>query len=144
MTLEGASIAPAGPPHTYFGVARNLMPGIHVLAAASPPPSHALSFLCAHVLECALKAYQSRSGSDAALKDPNVRHDLNALWALANSNGLGVSASPTVWVDRLSGLHKSPYYLRYSTGVHGLVLPATEPMVGELTALLDQIQRVIP
>lgn len=128
ITLEPVTIAPAAPPHTYFGVAQSLMPGVKILAAASPPPALALALLCSHVLECLLKAYLSRDGSDAALKEPNIRHDLNALWALAFAQGLCVQESPPAWADCLSGLHKSPYYLRYSTGVHGIVSPGAEPM----------------
>lgn len=116
-----------------------MMPGVKVLAATSPPPALALALVAAHVLECSLKAYLSRDGSDAALKDPNVRHDLNALWALAFAQGLRISELPPNWADCLSGLHKSPYCLRYSTGVHGIVSPGPEPMASELAALLDAV-----
>jgi len=116
-----------------------MMLGVKVLAAASPPPALALALVAAHVLECSLKSYLSRDRSDAALKDPNVYHDLNALWAMSFAQGLGISESPPIWADYLSGLHKSPYYLRYSTGVHGIVSPSAEPMTSELAALLDTV-----
>lgn len=140
IALQPVTIAPAAPPHTYFGVAQSMMPGVKVLATASPPPALALALVAAHVLECMLKAYLSRDGSDAALKSPDVRHDLNALWAMAFAQGLRIPESPPSWVDCLSGLHKSPYHLRYSTGVHGIVLPATEPMTSELAALVDIVR----
>jgi hypothetical protein len=139
LTLPLLAIAPAAPPYTYFGVAQSMMPGVKVLAATSPPPALALALVAAHVLECLLKAYLSRDGSDAALKDLNFRHDLNALWAMAFAQGLRISGSPPSWADCLSGLHKPPYYLRYSTGVHGIVSPAAEPMTSELAALLDNV-----
>jgi hypothetical protein len=116
------------------------MPGVKVLAAASPPPALALALVAAHVLECLLKAYLSRGGSDTGLKDENVRHDLNALWAKAFAQGLRVPESPPNWADCLSGLHKSPYYLRYSIGVHGIVSPGAEPMTSELAALLEVVR----
>ena len=140
LTAQGASIAPAAPPHTYFGVAQSMMPGVKVLATASPSAPLALSLVAAHVLECLLKAYLSRKGSDAALKDRNVRHNLNALWAMAFTQGLRVPELPPSWVDCLSGLHDSPYYLRYSTGVHGIVSPGAEPMTSELAALLEIVR----
>ena len=140
ITLQPVTIAPAAPPHTYFGVAQSMMAGVKVLAAASPPPALALALVAAHVLECLLKAYLSRDGSDAALKSPDVRHDLNALWAMAFAQGLPVPEAPPSWVDCLSGLHKSPYYLRYSTGVHGIVSPGAEPMTSELAALLETVR----
>jgi len=108
------------------------------LAAATPVPAPALAFLCSHILECLLKAYLSRDGSDARLKDDSkLRHDLNALWELAFVEGLPIEKSPPTWVNTLSNLHKSPYYLRYSTGVHGIVTPGAEPMTSELAALVE-------
>lgn len=140
LTAQGASIAPAAPPHTYFGVAQSMMPGVKVLATASPSSPLALSLVAAHVLECLLKAYLSRDGADAALKDRGVRHNLNALWAMAFAKGLRVAESPPGWVDCLSGLHDSPYYLRYSTDVHGIVSPGAEPMTSELAAILEIVR----
>jgi hypothetical protein len=131
---------PAGPPDTYFGVAEQMLRGVQVLAAASPPPALALALVAAHVLECLLKAYLSRGGSDAALKQKEVRHNLNALWAMAFAQGLRIPESPPDWVDRLSGLHDDPYHLRYSTGVHGIVSPGAEPMTSELAALLETVR----
>jgi len=140
ITLQPVTIAAAAPPHTYFGVAQSMMPGVKVLAAASPPPALALALVAAHVLECLLKAYLSRDGSDAVLKNPDVRHDLNALWGMAFAQGLRVPEVPPSWVDCLSGLHKWPYYLRYSAGVHGIVSPSAEPMTSELAALLEIVR----
>ena len=127
-------------PHTYFGVAQSMMPGVRVLATASPPPVLALDLVAAHVLECLLKAYLSRSGSDVGFRDRNIRHNLKTLWEMAFAQGLRVPQSAPRWVDCLSGLHKNPYYLRYSTGVHGIVSPSVEPMTSELTALLEVVR----
>jgi hypothetical protein len=140
ITFQSMTIAPAAPPHTYFGVAQSMMPGVKVLAVASPPPALALALVAAHVLECLLKAYLSRDGSDAAVTKRGVRHDLNVLWAKAFAQGLRVPESPPSWVDRLNGLHKWPYYLRYSTGVHGIISPGAEPMTSELAALLEIVR----
>lgn len=140
ITEQPDLIAPAAPPHTYFGVAQSMMPGVKVLAAASQPSPLALTLVAAHVLECLLKAYLSRNGSDAALRNSNVRHDLNALWAMAFAQGLRVPETPPSWADCLSSLHKSPYYLRYSTGVHGIVSPGAEPMTSELAALIEIVR----
>ncbi len=68
IKLDPVTIAPASPPHTYFGVAESMMSGVNALAAASPPSLLALALVAAHVLECLLKAYLSRNGSDAPLK----------------------------------------------------------------------------
>ena len=140
VTLPPLRIAPAGPPHTYFGVAQSMLPGVKVLAAAKPLPALALAFVAAHVLECLLKAYLSRGGSDAALKEKEVRHDLTALWAMSFAQGLRIPESAPDWVKLLGGLHDSPYYLRYSTGVHGIVSPGAEPMTSELATLLETVR----
>lgn len=36
-----------------------------------------------------------------------------------------------------------PYYLRYSTGVHAVMLPSAEHMVRELQSLLNLVQTTI-
>lgn len=138
ITLGSISINPAGPPHTYLSTARNFLSGALTLGAV-PSCALPLTFLAAQATECGLKAYLSRSGDDGRLKRHPIRHDLVVLWSLAASEGLAVSSTPPQWVANLSQLHGSPYYLRYSTGVHGLVLPAAEPMVTELTKLIETI-----
>lgn len=139
-TLDPVRLVPPMPPHTYLGIAVSLLSGIHVLAAASGPVALPLSMLCAHALECTLKGYLSRDGDDSRVKQPSVRHNLLALWSLAHAEGLHIPAAPPSWVSCLSGLHDRPYYLRYSTGVHGIVMPGAQPMVQELEALLGQVQ----
>jgi hypothetical protein len=114
--------------------------GVRVLGAASPLPALALAMVSAHILECILKAYLSRSGDDAQVKQPKVRHNLNALWSLAHADGLNIQSSPPQWADCLSHLHGSPYYLRYSTGVHCISSPAPEPMTSELAVLMEQVR----
>lgn len=135
------TVAPAAPPYTYLGVAEGLMPGVAALACSPSPSALASALLCAHVLECLLKAYLSKvRGTDAALKGKGIRHNLTGLWSLAVSEGLAVSLAAPAWVQQLSHLHNAPYYLRYSTGVHGIVLPALEPMTSELSALLGTVR----
>jgi hypothetical protein len=68
-------------------------------------------------------------------------HEIHALWLSATSEGLAVSANLPPWAELLSQLHARPYHLRYSTGVNGLVTPASEPMVAELEALVEQVAK---
>ena len=140
MTLPPLRILPAGPPHTYLGIAYAMLPGVRVLAGATPLPALPLAMLSSHILECGLKAYLSRSGDDSRVKQQRIRHNLNELWALASSEGLSIPTQPPQWADCLSHLHKPPYFLRYSTGVHGISTPAPEPMVTELAAILEQVR----
>lgn len=140
FTFELGMFAKPAPPYTYLGVAQSMMHGVKVLATSTPLPALALALVAAHVLECLLKAYLSRDGSDKALKSPDVRHDLNALWAMAFAQGLRIVELPPHWVNCLSCLQKSPYYLRYSTGVHGIGTPGVEPMTSELATLLEIVR----
>lgn len=79
VTLPAITTAPAGS----LSIAQRMMPGVKVLAAASPLPALTLALVAAHVLECMLKAFLSRDGSDDAIKKPNVRHNLEAPSAMA-------------------------------------------------------------
>ena len=83
-------------PHTLITVAEYLLPGIRFLATApsDADAAPALAMLCAHTLECALKAYLSRSGPEVEKEirnDQQLRHNLTALWERA-SPVLGRSA----------------------------------------------------
>jgi hypothetical protein len=142
-TLEGATIAPAGPPHTYLGVARSMLPGALLLAQSPTASPLALSLVSAHVAECALKAFLSRDGSDAAVKSSTIRHNLSSLWEAAHDQGLAVSMPLPSWLIQLSGVHDSPYQMRYSTGVHGLVLPNAETMAEGVQSLVSTIEAAL-
>jgi hypothetical protein len=136
-------VAPPGPPHTYFGVAQQLLPAIRTLA--NPPVSAwALALLSAHALECLLKAYLSRDGSDDRLRHQQIRHNLDALWRQAASEGLAVPVDPPDWAVRLSELHNTPYYLRYSTGINGIPTPPPALMASELAALIEVVRATLP
>lgn len=135
VTLGNITMGGNGPPHTYFGVATNLIGGVAILAASGSKCGSPLAMLAAHTLECLLKAYLSRSGSDSRVRGP-IQHDLEKLWRLAHLDGLRIASSPPDWAARLGELHKPPFYLRYSTGVNGVILPAAQPMAVELAALI--------
>ena len=148
-TASGSPTIPAtvtggsNPPHTYLGVARAMMPGAIFLATKPEVSPRAFALVSAHVLECLLKAYLTRSGSDQANKavtKPNIRHDLEKLWSKASGEGLAVDTAPPCLVTRLNETHASPYRLRYSTGVNGIVLPSTELTLNglvEVSKLVD-------
>ncbi len=137
------TVAPPGPPRTYLGIANALVPGIRVLAESAPVPALPLTLLCAHALECVLKACLSRNGDDSPVKQAKVRHNLNLLWVMAFEDGLEISQTPPSWADLLSNLHGWPYYLRYATGVPGLVLPPPREVVSGLLHMLDQVRAKI-
>ena len=130
------------PPYTYLGVATGFMPGVTTLAASGVSCAMPLAHLAAHTLECALKAYISRDGDDSKARGP-IQHNLSGLWALAHQEGLKIAATPYDWVATLSGLHDKPFYLRYSEGVNGVILPSAEPMATELKELIEVVRAAL-
>jgi hypothetical protein len=141
VQLEGVSVAKPAPPETYLGVAESMIAGVNVLAKHGSA-GLALPLVAAHTLECALKAYLSRDGRDARLKQPALRHHIEELWKLARTEGLPIGDVPD-WAANLSRIHDKPYYVRYSTGIHGIVTPAPEPMATELSAIIGTIRQCI-
>ena len=140
LRAGSASIATARPPYTYFGVARSMMLSVTALASKQPVPVLAHALVSAHVLECLLKASITKGGAEEKVKQRDVRHNLKKLWAMAAAEGLGVPASPPNWVACLSAIHDSPYCLRYSTGVHGIVTPSVQLVTSELEGLLKEVE----
>ncbi len=141
ITAQCSSIALAAPPHIYLGMSRQLANAIRPLISSGPSCAVALAFVCAQTLECALKAYLSRSGNDSRLKQAPLRHNLEQLWLLAEAEGLQLMNPTPSWVSRLSSLHDKPYFLRYSTGVHGMVSPATEPICTHIEQIVELVGR---
>jgi hypothetical protein len=136
------TVAPATPSRSHFGVAENLIPAARYLVAGPPAVSPALAFLCAHILECLLKAYLLKAGvSEKKLKKSGQNHALTVFWMEAVALGLPLSQTPPPWAENLDRLHKGPnYYLRYSKGVHAISVPAHEPMISELTQILEVVR----
>jgi hypothetical protein len=143
ITLENVSILPPGPPHTYLGMARHFLIGAQALGKSDSATAIALAFVSAQATECALKAFLSRTGDDSRLRHRSVRHDLAALWGMAVEEGLAVSPVPPDWLQRLAHLHAAPYYIRYSTGIHGMTTPGAQPMLEELARLLAQVAKQV-
>ena len=144
VTEGSDTVARVTPPEAYFGAAEALMPGVRLLAAAGPEVCAPLALVAGQALECLLKAYLSKRGvTEDELKQHAVRHNLKELWARANRAGLPNAPVSPQWVECLSRLHNSPFYLRYPMGLNGLVLPGSEPMASELVALVEVVRQGI-
>ena len=142
ITLGAVTVAPVTPPQAYFGAAEAIMHGVRQLATSGPEVCVPLTLLAGQMLECLLKAYLSKHGAaESDLKQHTVRHNLKELWLRANQSGLPNDSTPPQWVECLSGLHNSPFYLRYPMGLNGLVLPGVQLMASELESLLEAVRR---
>lgn len=62
------ALAFKGPPFTYLVVAYKMLAGAKVLVASTPIQEQPLALLCAHTLECSLKAFITRNGDDSKVK----------------------------------------------------------------------------
>lgn len=143
VVLDDLTVRRPGPPDTYLGVANSMIRGVEQLAAASPCCHLAHALVASHVLECTLKACLSCDGDDSHLKIPALRHNLVELWVKAHQEGLAIPETPPDWVQTLSDIHNKPYYLRYSTGINGLMTPGPEPATTELQATLTKANEFV-
>jgi hypothetical protein len=139
MTLT-IHVEPPTAAASYLGAAESLMEGVRGLAGGPPAATVALIFLACNAVECALKSFLANGRmTDEELKKPGIRHNLAGLWRLAFEKGLDIGEPPD-WVKRLSEVHDWPYYLRYLTGVHGLVLPNAGITASELDRLVEKVR----
>lgn len=110
------------------------------LLRVAPLPTNALTLLCGHGTEAALKALLAQTGLTAAeLSTRPYGHDLLALWERAVSSGAKVAAPRPKWVDHLHRVHAAPYNLRYPLGFHAIVLPNMQLMVLGLKELVGAV-----
>ena len=150
MTIIGKLTAPvptmsAGShARSYCAAARQFVLGVDALSKGDSSLSPACAFLAAQSLECLLKAYLAKSGFPLRqLKQAPLRHNLEALWAVAHERGLGVSAQAPQWCQILNQTHDTPYHLRYPLDINYFQTPAYQPMVSELGSLQKLIQSAV-
>jgi hypothetical protein len=139
--LEPMRLLPPSPGQGYVGIAEALVPAIEILAGSPHRPAVALSLLCGHAIECALKASLVHRGvPDATLTKSPLNHDLVRLWQKALEQSCpGIGSTPE-WLEQLAGVFGRPYRLRYAKDVHGLVLPATSPMVTDVVSICSTLR----
>lgn len=118
----------------YAVAARGMLEGARVLGATSPVPSIALTHLCGHAAEAAIKAVLSRAGVPTT-ELTGLGHQLTKLWARAAAERLPLSFVPPPWLVQLDRVHAAPYHLRYPIGFHVLVLP-------DLTAMRKGVEEL--
>lgn len=123
----------------FLAAARAMLEGARVLASTSQVPAVALSHLCGHAAESALKAMLSQAGVPTKdLLKPALGHKLLSLWARAVSEGVSLPLSPDSWFEQLHRVHAKPYTLRYPLGFHAIVLPNSAAMLRGVEELVSK------
>lgn len=143
--LEDFSIEPPTNAQGYLSVAKEMLVGARSLLNVDPLPTFAITLLCGHGVEAALKSLLTQKGlTPDELKHKPYGHNLIALWNQAVERGAKVDASVPEWINHLNRLVIRPNTLRYPLGVHGVVLPNQQDMVAGLERLVFCCERVGP
>ena len=106
-----------------------MLEGIKALEKVEPA-TIALTYLCGHATEAALKAMLAYVGiEDKELaSSKKFGHQLVKLWLSAASKGIPLQMPPPPWLEHLHNVHAFPYHLRYPLGFHVIVLPEQASM----------------
>jgi hypothetical protein len=139
----GAATISVGPESIgHLSRARGLLRGVRVLATTPSDTGVACHFLAAWTLESLLKSYLSHCGVTKKQLNP-IRHNLEALWEKAASNGFSIAARPPDWCKLLNSIHGEPYHSRYPTSWAGYVGPGLGLMTSELEAVFAAVEKVV-
>jgi hypothetical protein len=82
-------------------------------------------------------ALKSENNSDE-LRKRSVRHNLVALWRLAEIECPQLQKATPLWVKALNRFHNDPYASRYMRDVAAYSLPAIEPALEGVISLHAQ------
>ena len=108
----------------YLVAAQGMLAGALALEHVAPLPAFALTLLCGHTCEAALKAVLAQSNVAASsLSKAPYGHDILHLWKTAQVILVSLPSPPPAWVAQLNRVYDKPFSLRYPLGFHGLVLP---------------------
>ena len=128
----------------YRAAAQAMLEGARPLSKVNPVPNIALTLLCGHGTEAALKALLAESGLTAeVLSKRPYSHEIINLWEAAAKSGIALPEPRPLWVAQLDRVHTAPYKLRYPLGFHMLVLPDQEGMLDGLHLLVKIVNETV-
>lgn len=114
----------------YLVAAQGMLAGALPLENVKPLPVFALTFLCGHSCEAALKAMLAQSGIIAAdLSKAPYGHDILQLWKSTQDIIHSLPSPQPPWVAQLDRVYDKPFHLRYPLGFHAIVLPNQTEML---------------
>lgn len=136
-TLDDVRIAQAIEAHGFLAAAEGMLMGAQHLVKVEPIPAYALTLLCGHACETALKAILSRNCiSERVLSRKPYGHNLKNLWEFAANEGFAISLPYPDWLGQLDRVYGGQYRLRYPLGFHGIVLPNQASMFNGVESLV--------
>ena len=108
----------------FMVAARGMLDGALPLRNIEPLPIFALTLLCGHATEAALKAMLSHVGvRTSELKGRSLGHRLLRLWERAEAERVALPSPRPLWVEHLDRVYASTHSLRYPLRFHAIVLP---------------------
>jgi hypothetical protein len=123
-TLGALYIAKPSEAQGYLIAARGMLAGALPLEKITPVPAFALTLLCGHACEAALKAILAQNGISAVnLSRAPYGHHILRLWKSAESFAPTLPSPRPAWVAHLDRVYDKPFHLRYPLGFHGIALP---------------------
>lgn len=143
-TLKDDYIATPTEAQGYLVAARGMLEGARVLGRIDPPPAFALTLLCGHACEAALKAMLAQGGmSSSVLSKPPFGHSILKIWATVEKQFRGLPNPQPAWVGQLDRVYDAPFHLRYPLGFHGIVLPHQSAMLSGTEELVTMAERIV-
>lgn len=128
----------------YRVAAEAMLAGARPLSKVVPLPTIALTLLCGHGTETALKALLAQGGlGEKELSRSPYGHDLIFLWEKAIESGAKVAAPRPQWVEHLNGVYKAPFSLRYPLGFNGILLPNQQLVAAGLEELVRAVVEAV-
>jgi len=122
----------------YLVAAKGMFAGAKPLASVHPEPLYAVTLLCGHTCEAALKALLSKSGINANVLSKNpYGHNIINLWEATSEHNIPLPMPLPNWVSQLHSIYDKPFHLRYPLGFHGMVFPVQNEMLEGTAAILN-------
>ena len=129
-TLDDIINVPPSEARGFLVAAQGMLAGAIPLRDVTPLPALALTLLCGHACEAALKALLAHGGKTAAeLSRKPYGHDLLYLWVSVPVNHGSVSVPSPPWLEQLDRVYDRPFIARYPLRINGLVLPDQRAML---------------
>jgi hypothetical protein len=133
----------------YRVAAHAMLAGARPLSKVTPVPFIALTLLCGHGVEVALKALLAQSGMSAEILRDKYGHDLLKLWNKAEAHGFTLPTPRPQWIEQLYRVYgredsyPGRHVLRYPLGIHGIVLPDQSAMLQGFEQLVSMVDTVV-